>query len=133
MMFFKPEKRVLFISVDFSFRYTPNCTVSRSNFQKFSGEGLTEPSPQTPPPAFSRASPSVRASPSILGRFAPLDSGLRPRFSPPKKLTYENEPPSDKPIYGPGMRRHHSSVVLENTIISLLCGVTFIGYLCGKG
>ena len=40
-------------------------------FQKFSGEGLTEPPPQTPPPAFSRASPSVRASLSILGRFAP--------------------------------------------------------------
>ena len=46
--------------------------VSSLIFQKFSGEGLTEPPPQTPPPAFSRASPSVRASPSILGRFAPL-------------------------------------------------------------
>ena len=45
--------------------------VSSLIFQKFSGEGLTEPPPQTPPPAFSRASPSVRASPSILGRFAP--------------------------------------------------------------
>ena len=45
--------------------------VSSLIFQKFSGEGLTEPPPQTPPPAFSRASPSVWASPSILGRFAP--------------------------------------------------------------
>ena len=45
--------------------------VSSVTFQKFSGEGLTEPPPQTPPPDFSRASPSVRASPSILGRFAP--------------------------------------------------------------
>ena len=45
--------------------------VSSLIFQKFSGEGLTEPPPQTPPPAFSRASPSVRASPSILRRFAP--------------------------------------------------------------
>ena len=35
------------------------------NFQNFSGEGLTEPPPQTPSPAQSQASPS------ILGRFAP--------------------------------------------------------------
>ena len=41
-------------------------------FQKFSGEGLTEPPPQTPPPAFSRASPSVWALPSIRA----LDSGF---------------------------------------------------------
>ena len=52
-------------------KYAPKCMVSRLNFQKFSGEGLTEPPPQTPPPVFSRALPSVRASPSILGRFAP--------------------------------------------------------------
>ena len=45
--------------------------ISSLIFQKFSGEGLTEPPPQTPPPVFSRALPSVRASPSILGRFAP--------------------------------------------------------------
>ena len=45
--------------------------VSSLIFQKFSGEGLTEPPPQTPPPVISRASPSDRASPSILGRFAP--------------------------------------------------------------
>ena len=59
--------------------------VSSLIFQKFSGEGLTEPPPQTPPPTFSRASPSVRASLSILGRFAPstwaLPSILR-RFAP---------------------------------------------------
>ena len=36
-------------------------------------------SPQTPPPDFSRASPSVWASPSILGRFAPSILG---RFAP---------------------------------------------------
>ena len=35
------------------------------DFQKFSGEGLTEPPPQTPSPAQSQALPS------ILGRFAP--------------------------------------------------------------
>ena len=61
-------------------KYAPKCMVSRLIFQKFSGEGLTEPPPQTPPPVFSRASPSVRASPSILGASRPR-LGLRPRFS----------------------------------------------------
>ena len=59
--------------------------VSSLIFQKFSGEGLTEPPPQTPPPAFSRASPSVRASPSILGRFAPstrASPSILGRFAP---------------------------------------------------
>ena len=59
--------------------------VSSLIFQKFSGEGLTEPPPQTPPSAFSRASPSVRASPSILGRFAPSTRALPSilgRFAP---------------------------------------------------
>ena len=54
-------------------------------FQKISGEGLTEPPPQTPPPAFSRASPSVQASPSILGRFAPstrASPSILGRFAP---------------------------------------------------
>ena len=53
---------------DFRFKYTPECTVSNMNFQKFSGEGLTEHPPQTPQ---SRASPSIRASPSFFRRFAP--------------------------------------------------------------
>ena len=48
---------------DSPFNYTPNWTIWSSKFQKFSGEGLTEPPPQTPPPALSRASPSIRASP----------------------------------------------------------------------
>ena len=59
--------------------------VSSLIFQKFSGEGLTEPPPQTPPPDFSRASPSVRASPSILGRFAPstrASPSILGRFAP---------------------------------------------------
>ena len=59
--------------------------ISSLIFQKFSGEGLTEPPPQTPPPAFSRASPSVRASPSILGRFAPstrASPSILGRFAP---------------------------------------------------
>ena len=50
--------------------------VSSLIFQKFSGEGLTEPPPQTPPPAFSRASPSVRASPSNSRALRALDSGF---------------------------------------------------------
>ena len=33
------------------------------NSKNFLGSGVTEPSPQTPPPALSRASPSIRASP----------------------------------------------------------------------
>ena len=32
-------------------KYAPVCTISKSILQKFSGEGLTEPPPQTPPPA----------------------------------------------------------------------------------
>ena len=51
-------------NLDFRFNYTPKCMVSSMNFQNFSGEGLTEPPPQTPPRAQSQASPS------ILGRFA---------------------------------------------------------------
>ena len=66
-------------------KYAPKCMISRLIFQKFSGEGLTEPPPQTPPPVFSRASPSVRASPSILGRFAPstrASPSILGRFAP---------------------------------------------------
>ena len=66
-------------------KYAPKWMVSSLIFQKFSGEGLTEPPPQTPPPAFSRASPSVRASPSILGRFAPstrASPSILGRFAP---------------------------------------------------
>ena len=51
-------------NLDFRFNYTPKCMVSSMNFQRFSGEGLTEPPPQTP----SRA--QSQALPSILGRFA---------------------------------------------------------------
>ena len=70
----------LWYSSNFRFNYAPKWTVWSLNFQKFSGEGLTEPLPQTPPPAMSRASPSVRASPSILGRFAP--SFAHPKYFP---------------------------------------------------
>ena len=85
-MFFKPEKCDLFVAFNFSIS-SPNCTVSSYNFEKISGEGLTEPPPQTPPPASSRASPSVRASPSNLGRFAP-STWASPLNSPPEKPTW---------------------------------------------
>ena len=84
-MFFKLEKSALFIAFAFSISYTPNCTVSSYNFGNFSGEGLTEPPPQTPPPASSRASPSVRASPSIFGRFAPSTRASSLEFAPPTR------------------------------------------------
>ena len=71
---------LLFIS-NICLKYAPKWMVSSSIFQKFSGEGLTEP----PPPVFSRASPSVRASPSILRRFAPSNRAspsILGRFAP---------------------------------------------------
>ena len=57
--------------INFRLNYTADCTVSSMNFQKFSGEGLTEPSPQIPSPAQYRASLLIRASTSNLWRFAP--------------------------------------------------------------
>ena len=68
--------------IKFHSKYTPNCTVVISNFQKFSGEGLTEPPPQTPPPASSRASPSDQASPDSRALRA-LDSSFALSFGPP--------------------------------------------------
>ena len=59
--------------------------VSSLIFQTFSGEGLTEPPPQTPPPDFSWAPPLVRASLSILGHFAPstrVSPSILGRFAP---------------------------------------------------
>ena len=76
---------ILLVISNNCFKYAPKWMVSSLIFQKFSGEGLTEPPPQTPPPAFSRASPSVRASPSILGRFAPstrASPSILGRFAP---------------------------------------------------
>ena len=67
------------------FKHAPKWMVSSLIFQKFSGEGLTEPPLQTPLPAFSRASPSVRALPSIFGRFAPstrASPSILGRFAP---------------------------------------------------
>ena len=60
---------------------TADCTVSSMNFQKFSGEGLTEPSPQTPSPAQYLALLLIWASTSNLWRFAPR-FGFNPQFTP---------------------------------------------------
>ena len=57
---------LLFIS-NVCLKYAPKWMVSSSIFQKISGEGLTEPPPQTPPPDFARA-------------YA-LGLGLRPQLS----------------------------------------------------
>ena len=89
-MCFKPEKCDLFVAFDFSISYTPNCTISSNNFETNSGERLTEPPPQTPPPLllglrprfglrpqFSRASrPRLGLRPRIRPREANLDSSL---------------------------------------------------------
>ena len=53
-------------------------------FKKFLGRGSPSPLPR-PLPRFSRASPSVQASPSILGRFAPstrASPSILERFAP---------------------------------------------------
>ena len=54
--------------------------VSSSIFQKFSGEGLTEPPPQTPPPFFLGLRPRFGLRPQFSGA-SRLRIGLRPRFS----------------------------------------------------
>ena len=56
----------LWYSSNFCFNYAPKWTVSSQNFQKFSGEELTEPPPQTLPPLCLGLCPGF---------------GLRPRFS----------------------------------------------------
>ena len=59
------------LSGNFGVKYAPDCTISDLILQKFSREGLTEPSPDPSPPILSRDTPSIRASPSNFGRFAP--------------------------------------------------------------
>ena len=62
------------------FKYTPKWMVSSLIFQKFSGEGLTEPPPQTPPPIFLGLRPWFGLRPQFSGASRPL-LGLRPRYS----------------------------------------------------
>ena len=67
--------------IKFHSKYTPNCTVVISNFQKFSGEGLTEPLPRPLPRSisgFALGSGFARFSGASRPRF-----GLRPQFWTP--------------------------------------------------
>ena len=97
-MFFKPEKCDLFVTFDFSISYTPNCTVSTShNFETISGEGLTEPPPQTPPPLLLWLRPRFGLRPQFSGASRPR-LGLRPWIRTPKKPTWNRHwlsPPSN--------------------------------------
>ena len=61
-------------------KYVPKCMVSRLIFQKFSGEGLTEPPPQTPPSFFLGLRPRFGLRPQFSGASRPR-LGLRPQFS----------------------------------------------------
>ena len=54
--------------------------VSSLIFQKFSGEGLTEPPPQTPPPFFLGLRPRFGLRPQLSGASRPR-LGLPPRYS----------------------------------------------------
>ena len=94
-MFFKPEKCDLFIDFNFSISYTPNCTVSSYNFEKISGEGLTEPPPQTPLRFFSGFALGSGFALSSRALRA-LDSGFALEFAPPKEANLKPslaEPP----------------------------------------
>ena len=66
---------------DFGFKYTPDWTIWSSKFQKISGEGLTEPPPQTPPPLFLGLRPRFGLRPQISGASRPR-FGLRPIRTP---------------------------------------------------
>ena len=55
-------------------KYAPKWMVSSLIFQKISGEGLTEPPPQTPPPAFSRGEAREKALVAEAPLQTPLES-----------------------------------------------------------
>ena len=120
-------------NIDFRFNYTPKCMVSCMNFQKFSGEGLTQPPTQSSPslniglrPRFSGASRprSVWASPSIhpSNMFInpspnrgglPKQRGTRPNTVPqPQLLVFPNT--------GPKISFHEYVVRLKYTIEKII-------------
>ena len=72
---------ILLVISNNCFKYTPKWMVSSLIFQKFSGEGLTEPPPQTPPPPiFLGLRPRFGLRPQFSGALRPR-LGLRPRYS----------------------------------------------------
>ena len=84
-------------NIDFRFNYTPECMVSSMHFQQFSEVRLAQPLPRLLP-AQSRAAPSIRASPSILGRFTPsIDSGFALN-SPPQTCMCINPFPNRREL-----------------------------------
>ena len=83
--------------IDLCFECTPDCTVSSLNFQKFSGEGFTEPLPRPLPSIYLGLRPRFGLRPQFLGashpwfRLHPQYSGasrprfgLHPQFAPPQ-------------------------------------------------
>ena len=73
------------------FKYAPKWMVSSLIFQKFSGEGLTEPPPQTPPPLFLGLRPRFGLCPQFSGASRPRYSGAsRPRFGLRPKFSIED-------------------------------------------
>ena len=71
---------ILLVISNNCFKYAPKWMVSSLIFQKFSGEGLTEPPPQTPPPLFLGLRPRFGLRPQFSGASRPR-LGLRPRYS----------------------------------------------------
>ena len=71
---------ILLVISNNCFKYAPKWMVSSLIFQKFSGEGHTEPPPQTPPPLFLGLRPRFELRPQFSGASRPR-LGLRPRYS----------------------------------------------------
>ena len=58
--------------MDFCSNCAPDCRVTSLNFQKISGEGLTEPPPQTPPSLYLGLRPKFSSDPRLGSGFAPI-------------------------------------------------------------
>ena len=117
---------LLFIS-NVCLKYAPKWMVSSSIFQKFSGEGLTEPPHQTPPPVISRASLSVRASPSILRRFEPSNRAspsILGRFAPsirasPSTFGWKLGLAPQNKFLDPPLRKHNVSCLVTSDVVGV--------------